>query len=129
MKKRFKEVPQCSDAAFGKAQAVKNGEVIYQTLSLKGGQLEMFVEINSAGKVGKVKFLGIKGAKNDPELRLMMCSTYAVMRTLQPDLESSDVALKKSSRAWTLSKQKPFEMAFYFNKVKTQYVPFEMIIY
>ena len=94
MKKRFKEVPQCSDVAFGKAQAVKNSEVIYQTLSLKGGQLEMFVEINSSGKVGKVKFLGIKGAKNDPELRLMMCSTYAVMRTLQPDLESSDVALK-----------------------------------
>ncbi|AXK52617.1 hypothetical protein [Pseudomonas protegens] len=129
MKKRFKEVPQCSGVAFGKAQAMKNGEVIYQTLSLKGAQLEMFVEINSAGKVGNAKFLGSKGAKDDPELRLMMCSTYAVMRTLQPELESSEAALKSSSRAWTLSKQKPFEMAFYFNKIKTQYVPFEMNVY
>lgn len=29
MKKRFKEVPQCSGVAFGKAQAMKNDEVIY----------------------------------------------------------------------------------------------------
>ncbi|UQS91718.1 hypothetical protein M5C90_10810 [Pseudomonas chlororaphis subsp. piscium] len=129
MKKRFKEIPQCSAVSFGTANVVKDGAAVYQTLSQAGAQLDVIIDVNSEGKVGNAKFIGAKGAKDDPELQLMMCSTYAVMRTLQPDLETREKAQKNMKHVWVSAQQKPFEMAFYFNKIKTQYVPFEMNVH
>lgn len=59
----------------------------------------------------------------------MMCSTYAIMRTLQPDYESHDQAMKQMTHIWKSAKDKPFEMAYYFDKMKAQYVPFELNVY
>lgn len=129
MGKHLKEIPQCAAAKLSKADQIKDGRVVYHTLTMNGASVEVLLDLGKAGKIAKAKFTGAAGANNDAQLRAMMCSTYAVMRTLQPDYETPDQAQSNMSHLWKSAASKPFTKAFYFNTIKAQYVPFEMNVY
>ncbi|AZL68800.1 hypothetical protein [Pseudomonas oryziphila] len=129
MSKHLKEIPQCADAKLGKGELIKDGTVVYQTLKLNGAGLDIILDVNSKGKISNAKFTGPEGPQNDPQLRVMMCSTYAVMRTLQPQYETPEQAQRNMSHLWKSAVSKPFTKAFYFNTIKAQSVPFEMNVY
>jgi len=127
--KYIKEVPQYSAAKLDAGNVLKDGAIVHQALKLNGSEVDILLDVNAAGKISNAKFNGPKGAKDDAQLRLMMCSTYAIMRTLQPDLESPAAAQANMKHSWESAANQPFEKSFYFNKIKTQYVPFEMNVY
>lgn len=129
MGKHLKEIPQCAAARLGKGEVIKDGKAVYQTLKMNGASVEVILNVGAHGKVSNAKFTGAEGAKNDAQLRAMMCSTYAVMRTLQPEYETSSQAQSNMNHLWTSAATKPFTKAFYFNTIKAQYVPFEMNVY
>lgn len=129
MAKHIKEIPQCAAAELGKESPLKGGRVLFQELKMNGKKVDIFLDINPAGKLSNAKFIGPDGVKDDAQLRLMMCSTYAVMRTLQPDLETPEEAQKSMTHVWKSAATKPFKMAFYFNNIQTQYLPFEMNVF
>ncbi|MEW9905280.1 hypothetical protein [Pseudomonas putida] len=129
MGKYVKEIPQCASAKLSKGEVIKDGKYVYQTLKLSGASVDILLDVNAKGKIAKAKFTGPEGAKNDAQLQAMMCSTYAVMRTLQPEYEKSSQAQKNMTHLWKSAAEKPFTKAFYFNSIKAQYVPFEMNVY
>gem|GEM_PF-2324687 len=129
MVKHIKEIPQCAAATLGKGSPLKDGRVVYQELKMNGAEVDIILDVNPAGKISNAKFTGPNGAKDNAQLQLMMCSTYAVMRTLQPDLEKPEQAQKNMVHVWKSAATKPFKMAFYFNNIQTQYVPFEMTVF
>lgn len=129
MGKHLKEIPQCAAAKLSKGELIKDGKVVYQALKMNGASVEVILDVSAKGKISNAKFTGAEGAKNDAQLRAMMCSTYAVMRTLQPDYESSAQAQSNMNHLWQSAASKPFTKAFYFNTIKAQYVPFEMNVY
>ncbi|MPQ68317.1 MULTISPECIES: hypothetical protein [unclassified Pseudomonas] len=125
--KYLKQIPQCSLSKLTPEHMINDGAVIYQELNLGGAKLDVFVDVAESGKISKIKFLESRGSK-DESLQAIMCSTYAVMRTLWPDekLQSHEQALDSMTRLWTLAADKPFEMSFFFDKIKAQVVPFLM---
>ena len=127
--KYIKEIPQCAAAKLGKGNPIKDGKIVYQELKLNGVEVDIILDVNEAGKISNAKFTGPKGAKDNAQLQLMMCSTYAIMRTLQPKYEKPDQAQSNMSHVWKSAATKPFKMAFYFNSIQTQYVPFEMNVF
>lgn len=129
MLKYIKEIPQCGAARLGKGSPLKGGQVIYQELKMNGVEVDIILDVNSAGKISNAKFTGPRGAKDDAQLRLMMCSTYAIMRTLQPEYEKPAQARENMGYVWTSAETKPFKMAFYSNSIQTQFVPFEMNVF
>lgn len=129
MAKHIKEIPQCKAAKLGAGNPIKDGQVVYQELKLDGAEVDIILDVNPAGKISNAKFTGPNGAKDNSQLQLMMCSTYAIMRTLQPEYEKPEQAQRNMSHVWKSAATKPFKMAFYFNSIKTQYVPFEMNVF
>ncbi|WP_416739075.1 hypothetical protein ACM1ZW_19640 [Pseudomonas sp. NFX71] len=129
MAKHIKEIPQCKAAKLGAGSPIKDGQVVYQELKLDGAEVDIILDVNPAGKISNAKFTGPNGAKDNSQLQLMMCSTYAIMRTLQPEYEKPEQAQRNMSHVWKSAATKPFKMAFYFNSIKTQYVPFEMNVF
>lgn len=129
MGKHLKEIPQCSTAKLSKGELIKDGKVVYQTLKLGSASVDVILDLSANGKIANAKFTGSQGAKNDAQVQVMMCSTYAVMRTLQPDYETPEQASGNMAHVWKSAASKPFTMAFYFNSIKTQYVPFEMNVF
>lgn len=127
--KHLKEIPQCTDATLSKGAPMKDGKVVYQTLKMNGATVEVVLDVSAKGQISNAKFTGADGAKNDAQLRAMMCSTYAVMRTLQPDYETPSQAQSNMNHLWKSAVSAPFTKAFYFNTIKAQYVPFEMNVY
>jgi hypothetical protein len=127
--KYVKEVPECAAAKLGKGNPMKDGQVVYQELKLKGAEVDIFLDVSQSGKISNAKFTGPKGVKDDAQVLLMMCSTYAIMRTLQPEYEKPEQAQSNMSHVWKSAATKPFKMAFYFNSIQTQYVPFEMNVF
>lgn len=127
--KHVKEIPQCKTAALGAGNILNEGRVVYQELKLGDAKVEMILDVNPSGKISNAKFSGPDGARDSAQLQAMMCATYAVMRTLQPSLETPDKARKNMGHVWKLAETKPFKMAFYFNNIQTQYVPFEMNVF
>lgn len=127
--KYIKEIPQCAAAKLGKGNPIKDGKVVYQELKLNGAEVDIILDVSETGKISNAKFTGPKGAKDDAQLQLMMCSTYAIMRTLQPEYEKPDQARSNMSHVWKSAATKPFKMAFYFNSIQTQYLPFEMNVF
>lgn len=128
MAKHIKENPQCASAKWGKAHLMKEGRVVYQELKQNGVEIDIILEVSESGKVSNAKFTGPKDAKDDAQFRLMMCTTYAVMRALQPDVETPEQARRNMAHVWKSATRKPFSMAFYFNTIQTQFVPFEMSV-
>lgn len=129
MTKYIKEIPQCASAKLAKASLMKDGQVVYQQLKLDGAEVDILLDVNKAGKISNAKFTGPADAKDESQLQLMMCSTYAIMRTLQPEYESPAQAQRNMTHLWKSAASKPFKMAFYFNSIKAQYVPFEMNVF
>lgn len=129
MVKHIKEIPQCVTAKLGQGSPLKDGQVVYQELKMNGAEVDIILDVNPAGKISNAKFTGPNGAKDDAQLQLMMCSTYAIMRTLQPEYEKPAQARKNMGHVWKSAATKPFKMAFYFNNIQTQYVPFEMNVF
>lgn len=129
MGKYIKEIPQCAAAKLGKGELIKDGKVMYQTLKLGGAAVDILLDVNAKGKIANARFTGPAGAKDDAQLQVMMCSTYAIMRTLQPEYETPGQASKNMTHLWKSAASKPFTKAFYFNTIKAQYVPFEMNVY
>lgn len=127
--KYIKEIPQCAAAKLGKGNPIKDGQVVYQELKLNGAEVDIILNVSESGKISNAKFTGPNGAKDDAQLQLMMCSTYAIMRTLQPEYEKPEQAQRNMSHVWKSAATKPFKMAFYFNSIQTQYVPFEMNVF
>lgn len=129
MGKHLKEIPQCAAAKLGNGELIKGGKVVYQTLKMNGASVEVILDVSVKGKISNAKFTGAEGAQNDAQLRAMMCSTYAVMRTLQPEYETPTQAQSNMNHLWSSAASKPFTKAFYFNTIKAQYVPLEMNVY
>ena len=129
MAKHIKEIPQCKAAKLGSGKPIKDGQVVYQELKLNGAEVDIVLSVNPTGKISNAKFTGPNGAKDNAQLELMMCSTYAIMRTLQPEYEKPEMAQRNMSHVWKSAATKPFKMAFYFNSIQTQYVPYEMNVF
>ncbi|MBA4287519.1 MAG: hypothetical protein C0439_00840 [Pseudomonas sp.] len=129
MAKHLKEMPQCSSATLGKGKLLKDGDLVAQVIKQGSAEVDVILEVAKTGKISNAKFTGPKGPKDDPQLRLMMCSTYAIMRTLQPELESPEAAAKSMNTAWVRAAKEPFKMGFYFSSIRTQFVPFEMNVF
>ncbi|WJM94950.1 hypothetical protein QEP73_15320 [Pseudomonas defluvii] len=129
MKKHLKEIPQCASAKLSNAEPIKDGKVVYHTIKLNNAAVDVLLDVNGKGKISNAKFTGPESAKNDPQLAVMMCSTYAIMRTLQPEYEKPQQAQKNMKHVWQSAASKPFRMAFYYNNIKTQFVPFEMNVF
>ena len=124
-----KEIPQCSSATLTPGKLVKNGTVVYQQLKSKGAEVDIILHLNPSGTIASAQFVAPQSAKDNAQLSAMMCSTYAIMRTLQPDLETKAAAQANMKHSWASAAQKPFVKAFYFNTIKTQLVPLEMNVY
>lgn len=129
MMKHLNEIPQCASAKLSKAEPIKDGKVVYHSIKLNDASVDVLLDVNGKGKISNAKFTGPQSAKSDPQLAVMLCSTYAIMRTLQPKYETPQQARSNMNHVWKSAATKPFKMAFYFNNIKTQFVPFEMNVF
>ena len=100
--KYSKKIPQCSGV-----KSVKNGPL--QTLDYGFGKIDVLYEV-SGKKLISVTLNGTDGAKNDGQMRAMMCATSALLMASQPKYQTVDEALKNSTHLWKSSVQKLIEI-------------------
>ncbi|NWL47168.1 hypothetical protein DM819_15235 [Pseudomonas hunanensis] len=129
MRKHLKEIPQCSTAKLSDANPIKGGQVVYHTIKLNSASVDVLLDVDGKGKISNAKFTGVESPRNDPQMVAMLCSTYAIMRTLQPVYETPEQAQGNMTHLWKSASEKPFKMAFYSNNIKAQVIPFEMNVF
>lgn len=129
MPKYFKTIPQCRAAKFSKPKLINDGKSAYQEIELNTSKIDVIATIADSKKLTNISFTSEGKIKNDNDLQAMMCATYSIMRTLQPDYETQDGALRQASHLWKISKDKPFELSYFFDRIKAQHTPFELTIY
>ena len=108
---------------------INDGANGYQEFKLGNVTFTAVLKISEKDKLTNIQITSTSNAKNEQARQGMLCSTYSVMRMLQPKLASKDDALKEAGHLWTLAKEAPFEMTYYFDRIKAQFTPFELNVY
>jgi hypothetical protein len=127
MKKYVKEEEDCRSTSFGPLHPLKEGAVVYQEAKLEGATAQMFLDVASSGKITSAKF---EAPQKDAEhLMLMTCTTYALMRTMQPKYATQASAHGDVVHLWTEAQVKPFSKAFFFNTFKAQVIPLQLEVF
>jgi hypothetical protein len=129
MTKHLAEMPDCADAKLDAPNPMRDGSIVLHELKSDDASVDIMLQVDQTGKLSEAKFTGPESPKNDPQLQLMMCATYAIMRTLQPQYETPAQASKNVAHVWKSAANKPFKMAFYFNTIDTRLLPFEMVVH
>jgi hypothetical protein len=129
VKKYFKTFPQCAEIKIDELRLFNDGANGYQEFQLDNITFTVMLNIDEKDKLTNIQITSSGNAKNEQARQGMLCSTYAVMRMLQPKLASKDDALKQAGHLWVLAKDAPFEMTYYFDRIKAQFVPFELNVY
>lgn len=129
VKKYFNTIPQCAEIKVDELRLINDGANGYQEFKLGNVTFTVILKISEKDKLTNIKITSTGNAKNEQARQGMLCSTYSVMRMLQPKLASKGDALKQAGHLWTLAKEAPFEMTYYFDRIKAQFVPFELNIY
>ncbi len=120
--KYSKQIPQCSVV---KGSMVQN---VLQRLDYGVGKIEVTYAFTPDGKELESITLSAQGSpKDNGQLHAMMCATAAFVQAMQPEFETQDSALSTASHLWKSSAKAPFTMAFYFEKLKAQHVPFRLV--
>lgn len=129
VKKYFNTIPQCAEIKVDKLRLINDGANGYQEFKLGNVTFTVVLKISEKNKLTNIQITSTSNAKNEQARQGMLCSTYSVMRMLQPKLASKDDALKQAGHLWTLAKEAPFEMTYYFDRIKAQFTPFELNVY
>jgi hypothetical protein len=95
----------------------------YQESQLGNITFVVMLNIDEKDKLTNIQIISSGNAKNEQARQGMLCSTYAVMRMLQPKLASKNDALKQAGHLWVLAKGALFEMAYYFDNNKGAICP------
>ncbi|MWP47436.1 hypothetical protein [Gilliamella sp. Pas-s27] len=129
IKKYFNTIPQCAEMKVDELRLINDGANGYQEFNLGNVTFTVILKINEKDKLTNIQITSTGNAKNEQARQGMLCSTYSVMRMLQPKLASKDDALKQAGHLWVLAKDAPFEMTYYLDRIKAQFVPFELNVY
>lgn len=123
--KRFiKEEADCRSVTFESIRTQKKGAVIRQKLAREGAKVDMTLEVTKAGKVSNARFAA--PTKDPAHLTVMLCGTYALMRTLQPSPGSPDMARQAALDLWQQAQQKTYTKALGNARFRAQMAPFEV---
>lgn len=120
LRKRFnlavREIPQCANLKWS------GDHPILQTITQGVEKADVLLEGDHKLKAVTITASGNK--TNPATQRFMVCSTYALVRALQPDYFSGQQALDSAVDAWKRAAGAPAPLAIIFDKIVVQYVPF-----
>lgn len=113
-----KQTPQCS--------AVKSSmQGPLQRLDYGVGKIEVLYTY-SGKALESITLHGPDGARNDGQMRAMMCATAALLQAMQPEYQTAEGAMSGAAHLWKSSASAPFTMAYYFDQVTAQQVPLQL---
>lgn len=124
MQSFIKEEADCRSVTFGSVRTLKNGAQLRQKLQREDAEVDMALDVSKAGKVSNLRFAA--DTKDPAHLTVMLCATYAAMRTLQPMLENRDIARQAALQLWQDAQQKTVTKEFYNERFRAQMAPFEL---
>lgn len=117
--KYSKKIPQCASVKSSVVQGV------LQRLDYGVGKVEVNYKVSETG-LESVTLNAPNSPKDNGQLQAMMCATAALMQSMQPDYETQESALSNAAHIWKSSAKAPFTMAFYFDQMTAQHVPFQL---
>ena len=120
----IREEQDCRSVTFAGVRTLKKGAVIRQKLQREGAEVDVSLDVSKAGNVTNARFAA--DTKDPAHLTVMLCATYAVMRTLQPKAVSPEAARQAALELWQQAQQKPTTKTFAPNRFKAQMAPFEL---
>lgn len=120
----IKEEADCGSVTFESVRTQKKGAVIRQKLEREGAKVDMTLEVAKSGKVSNARFAA--PTKDPAHLTVMLCGTYALMRTLQPNPGNPAVARQAALDLWQQAQQKTYTKALGNAKFRAQMAPFEV---
>lgn len=129
VKQYFKTIPQCSTIEIDEMRLFNDGTNGYQEFKKGNITFAVILKIDEKNKLSNIQITSSTNAKNEQSRQGMLCSTYAVMRMLQPKLATKEDALKQAGHLWELAKDEPFEMTYFNDRIKARFVPFEINVY
>jgi hypothetical protein len=124
MKKYIQEEADCRSVTFGDTKALKKGARVRQRLQRDGAQVDVTLDVSKAGNVSNARFAA--PTKDPAHLTVMLCATYAVMRTLQPKGQALDTARSTALEMWQKAQQQPVQVPFAAHQFRAQMKPFEL---
>jgi hypothetical protein len=124
MQTYIREEDDCRSVTFGSTRPLKKGAVIRQKLQRQGADVDMSLDISKSGNVSNLR---VSADTKDPaHLTVMLCATYAAIRTLQPKAQSPGSARQAALALWQEAQQKPSTKVFQSSRFKAQMTPFEL---
>lgn len=118
IKKYFKTIPQCSTIKVDEMRLFNNGANGYQEFKQGNITFTVILKIDEKDKLTNIQITSSStNSKNEQSRQGMLCSTYAVMRMLQPKLATKEDALKQAGLLWKLAKDAPFEMSYFNDRI------------
>lgn len=124
VKKYIQEEADCRAVRFGETKTLKKGARVRQRLERDGAQVDMTLDVSKAGTVSNARFAA--PTKDPAHLTVMLCATYAVMRTLQPKGQALDSARTTALNVWQKAQQQKVQVPFASHQFKAQMQPFEL---
>ncbi len=90
LEQRVTEHSMCRDLSWGPYSL--SGSTAQQSIRVTGGAVDMKLLTDEDGNVVKVQWTPAWGVNSpEPQYRLMLCMTYALLRTVQPDWTDGQV--------------------------------------
>ncbi len=122
--KYLQEIPQCASMVVAKALSVQDGTA--WSYDLQGqADFTMLVEVQSQ----QVKSITVDHRQEFPDaMQDMLCVTYSLIRTLQPDLSNPEDAFMQAQGLWAVAKTKPVQKNYLFNSFKVQSHPVKLTV-
>ncbi|MBA1243343.1 hypothetical protein [Pseudomonas japonica] len=127
IKQHLPEEQDCRTVTFQKPRTFKNGAVIKQKLERDGAEIDMTFDIAKSGKLANARFAA--DTKDPAHLTVMLCATYAAMRTLQPTMERSELARQAALELWQQAQQQTITKTFAGERFRAQMAPFEVNVF
>ncbi|WP_282372916.1 hypothetical protein [Pseudomonas sp. PS02290] len=127
MKKFIGDDVDCKTAKLTAPSSMKKGKVVYQQIDVAGSKLDVFLDMGAESRITNVRFES--AVKDQDHLVAMLCATYGLMRTIEPNHITPAAAKKDALHLWQEAQTKPFSKAFMFNTFKAQMVPFQVNIF
>lgn len=124
MKRFIQEEADCRSVSFEKVRTQKKGTMIRQKLERDGANIDTAIELSKAGKVANLRLQA--DTKDPAHLTVMLCATYAAMRSLQPALERPELARQAALDLWQQAQQGTVTKTFHGQSFRAQMSPFEV---
>jgi hypothetical protein len=124
MQRFIQEEADCRSVSFEKVRIQKNGAMIRQKLERDGADIDTAMDVSKAGKVANLRLQA--DTKDPAHLTVMLCATYAAMRSLQPALERPELARQAALELWQQAQQGTVTKTFHGQSFRAQMSPFEV---